>query len=56
MVQIFVFINVKKEIVGIVMDLIFVLIIVEKICVMNVDINLKNVFITKKNQGVLIVK
>jgi hypothetical protein len=56
MVLIFVFINVKKEIVVIVMDLIFANIIVEKICVINVDINLKNVFITKKKQGVLSVK
>jgi len=54
--QIFVFINVKKEIVVIVKGLIFANIIVEKICVMNVVINLKNVFIIKKVQGVLSVK
>jgi hypothetical protein len=54
--QIFVFINVKKETVVIVKDLIFANIIVEKICVMNVDIYLKYVFITKKDQGVLSIK
>tara|TARA_B110000858_G_scaffold110836_1_gene126738 strand:- start:336 stop:506 length:171 start_codon:yes stop_codon:yes gene_type:complete len=53
---IFANINVKKETVVIVKDLIFANIIVEKICVMNVVINLKNVFIIKKNLDVVSVK
>jgi hypothetical protein len=53
---IFVFINVKKEIAVIVKDQIFANIIVEKICVMNVVINLKNVFIITKHPDALIVK